>query len=219
MMSRKILWIEGKRAESPHFVPGLRRRGYQIELTATGNEALNYLTKSSPNLVVINVASLYYPGKRIARSIRKRINKTPILMIVNNDYPIAPDPCVDEYLCLPFTPRKLLNRIEALLPGESENILQNGPIKLDIDRRRVCCEERVTSLTPRLTELLSIFLNNPGVVLEREALFRQVWKTEYTEDTRTLDVHVSWLRKVLEEEPRNPRFLQTIRGVGYRLDV
>jgi DNA-binding response OmpR family regulator len=77
-------------------------------------------------------------------------------------------------------------------------------------------EER---LTPRLTSLLHLFMLHPGEVLERDDIFRQVWKTEYIDDTRTLDVHVSWLRQAIEEDPRKPRFLKTIRGVGYRLDV
>jgi DNA-binding response OmpR family regulator len=83
----------------------------------------------------------------------------------------------------------------------------------------VRCQGRETHLTPRLVELLQILMQHPGEVIERDGLFRQVWKTEYTRDTRTLDVHISWLRRVLEADPRRPRFLKTIRGVGYRLDV
>jgi DNA-binding response OmpR family regulator len=74
-------------------------------------------------------------------------------------------------------------------------------------------------LTPRLARLLKMLMDHSGEVIERETLFREVWKTEYTEDTRTLDVHISWLRLAIEEDPRAPRFLKTLRGVGYRLDV
>ena len=76
-----------------------------------------------------------------------------------------------------------------------------------------------TRLTPRLAQLLKILIDHSGEVLERERLFREVWKTEYTADTRTLDVHVSWLREAIELDPRKPVFLKTVRGVGYQLDI
>ncbi len=76
-----------------------------------------------------------------------------------------------------------------------------------------------TRVTPRLTRLLQVLLLHPGVAVERGKLFSEVWETKYTEDTRTLDVHISWLREALEENPRKPQFLKTIRGVGYRLDA
>ena len=218
-MRPKILWIEGKRAESPHFIPGLRKKGYQVEVVATGNEALDNLTILNPNMVVINAASMRTTGKRIARSLRAKVNSTPILTIVNCDQAVTADPSIDEILALPFTSRKLLNRIQLLLPGDSLNTIQIGPIHLDLERKRVRCQERISTLTPRLTELLKIFLEHPGVVLEREDLFRKIWNTEYTADTRTLDVHISWLRQAIEAEPRKPQFLHTARGVGYRLDV
>jgi DNA-binding response OmpR family regulator len=98
-------------------------------------------------------------------------------------------------------------------------LLHKGPIRFDIERKRVRCQGRESTLTPRLAQLLKIFMDHPGEVLERKELFRQIWNTEYTVDTRTLDVHISWLRQAIEEEPHKPRFLKTIRGVGYRLDV
>jgi DNA-binding response OmpR family regulator len=83
----------------------------------------------------------------------------------------------------------------------------------------VRCQEKESQLTPRLTRLLKVLMQHPAEVVERENLFRQVWNTEYTGDTRTLDVHVSWLRQAIEIDPHKPQFLKTIRGVGYRLDT
>ena len=97
--------------------------------------------------------------------------------------------------------------------------MNSGPIHLDLERRQVRCEDRETHLTPRLTRLLRMLMENTGEVLERKQLFRRVWKTEYTGDTRTLDVHISWLRSAIEKDPRRPKYLKTIRGVGYRLDA
>ncbi len=218
-MKARILWIEGKRADSPHFVPGLRKKSFVIELVATGSEALASLPEFDPNLVVINAASLRTSGKRISRAIRKELQGVPILLILDSQQKDLSEETADAILKLPFTSRKLLNRMRPLLPGESGSPLHKGPIWLDLERKRVRCQGREASLTPRLAQLLKVFLEHPGVVLEREALFRQVWNTEYTADTRTLDVHISWLRRALEEDPRRPRFLKTIRGVGYRFDV
>ncbi len=88
-MKPKILWIEGKRAESPHFIPGLRKKGYQVDVVATGNEALDNLTILNPNMVVINAASMRTTGKRIARSLRAKVKSTPILTIVNSDQAVT----------------------------------------------------------------------------------------------------------------------------------
>ncbi|MEW5872067.1 MAG: response regulator transcription factor [Chloroflexota bacterium] len=218
-MKARILWVEGKRADSPSFIPGVRKKGYVIETVATGSEALARLPDFDPDLVVINAASMRSSGKRICRSLRELSNGVPILVISDHNKPLGSEACANIVLETPFTPRKLINRILPLLPGDGENLLHVGPIRLDLERKKVRCLGRETTLTPRQANLLKLFLEHPGEALEREQLFRQVWKTEYTDDTRTLDVHISWLRRALEENPRRPRFLKTIRGVGYRLDV
>ncbi len=218
-MKARILWVEGKRADSPPFVPGLRKKGYIIATAATGEEALSLLPNFDPDLVVINAASMRTSGKRISRSMRGHANSVPILLISAAGQPAPTDIPVDVVLTLPFTPRKLINRIKPLLPGEGQHLFHTGPIRLDVERKRVLCQDREVSLTPRLVQLLKIFMEHPGEALEREKLFRQVWKTEYIGDTRTLDVHISWLRQAIEVDPRNPQFIKTIRGVGYRLDV
>lgn len=219
MMKARILWVEGKRAEGPPFVPGLRKKGYLVEVASSGEQALALLPDFDPDLVVVNAASMRTSGKRICRSVRARANGVPILLIMTEGQPTPTDAPVDVALPLPFTPRKLLNRLKPLLPGEGQHLFHTGPIRLDIERKRVRCQGREASLTPRLIQLLKLFMEHPGEALERERLFSQVWNTEYTGDTRTLDVHISWLRQAIEEDPRDPRFIKTIRGVGYRLDV
>jgi len=218
-MKARILWVEGKRADSPPFVPGLRKKGYMVETAASGEEALAILPNFDPDLVVVNAASMRTSGKRICRSVRGHTNGVPIVLISSPGQPAPEETFVDVALALPFTPRKLLNRIKPLLPGEGQHLYHTGPIRLDIERKRVRCQGREASLTPRLIQLLKLFMEHPGEALERERLFRKVWNTEYTGDTRTLDVHISWLRHAIEEDPRNPHFIKTIRGVGYRLDV
>jgi DNA-binding response OmpR family regulator len=215
----RILWIEGKRAEGPSFIPSLRKKGFAVEVVSTGNAALDRLVHIDPDLAVVNAASLRTSGKRICRSLRDQMNGLPIMLIAAADQPETRDTCANVVLSLPFTFRKLLNRLVPLLPGDGGNMLHVGPIRLDLEHKRVRCQGREARLTPRLVHILRILMQHPGEVLDRAVLFREVWDTEYTEDTRTLDVHVSWLRRALEEDPRNPQFLKTIRGVGYRLDI
>ncbi len=217
-MKARILWIEGKRANSPSFVPQLRKHDYRVETVATGSAAQEVLLVLDPDLVVINAASLRTSGKRMCRDIREKLNTLPIILIIDETEE-SPDTCANVVLKLPFTARKLLNRIAPLLPADEQQVLHVGPVRLNAEMKKVRCQGREARLTPRLTRLLRILMENPGIVVEREDLFRKVWNTQYTGDTRTLDVHISWLREALEEDPRHPKFLKTIRGVGYRLDI
>jgi DNA-binding response OmpR family regulator len=215
----KILWIEGKRANSPSFVPNLRKKGYVVAMASTGSEALSRLPDFDPDVMVVNVASMRTSGKRICQSLCDSADGVPLLVISDPQRGAAKDLCANVILVLPFTTRKLVNRIVPLLPSKGKDLFEVGAIKLDLERKRVQCEDREATLTPRLLHLLKILMEHHGEALERERLFREVWNTEYTGDTRTLDVHISWLRKAIEADPRNPQYLKTIRGVGYRLDI
>ncbi len=188
-------------------------------MVSTGSEALARLEELDPDLVVLNAASMRTSGRRICQSLRQQMNGLPILVISTRENSLSGETCANAVLKLPFTVRKLVNRITPLLPGDAGKVLHVGPIRLDTEHRRVRCQGREARLTPRLACLLQTLMAHRGEVMERERLFQEVWSTEYTGDTRTLDVHISWLRQALEEDPRRPRFLKTIRGVGYRLDI
>jgi DNA-binding response OmpR family regulator len=219
-MKVKILLVEGKRADRPSFITGLTRKGYQVESVANGSEALARLDTFNPDLVVINAASMRTSGKRICQSVRSHSRHVHIVLITDAQSAdsIEKD-LTDVVLSLPFTLQKLINRIRPLLPADQKDLLQVGELQLDPTQRWVRIGGRQTSLTPRLVSLLKVFMEHPGTVIEREPLFKMVWDTTYTEDTRTLDVHISWLRRAIEDDPRNPQVLKTIRGVGYRLDI
>lgn len=219
-MKAKILLIEGKRTDRPSFVTGLTRKGYQVESVPNGAEALKQLESFSPDLIIVNAASMRTSGKRICQSIRSHSRSMPIVLIAEaqNSESIEKEDLADVILSLPFTLQKLMNRIRPLLPAEQKDLLQVGGLQLDPVQRWVRIGNRQTSLTPRLVTLLKILMEHPGEVVERGYLFSTVWDTKYTEDTRTLDVHVSWLRRAIEDDPRNPVYIKTIRGVGYRLD-
>lgn len=220
-MKVKILLVEGKRADRPSFVTGLTRKGYQVESVANGSEALARLESFNPDLVIINAASMRTSGKRICQSMRAHSRSLHIVLITEAQGAdsIEKEDLTDVVLSLPFTLQKLINRIRPLLPADQKDLLQVGALQLDPTQRWVRIGGRQTSLTPRLVTLLKILMESPGKVIERDFLFRTVWDTAYTEDTRTLDVHVSWLRRAIETDPRNPTIIKTIRGVGYRLDM
>lgn len=218
-MKARILWIEGKRAESPSFVPALRKKDYLVEVVSTGSAALARLLEVDPDLVVINAPSLRTSGRRICRDLHERMSTLPIVVILSPEQVFTGENCASVVLRLPFTIRKLFNRITPLLPGDGQQMLHVGHIRLDLERRRVRCQGREARLTPRLTHLLQVLMEHAGEVIERQQLFKEVWETDYTADTRTLDVHISWLREALEEDPRHPQYLKTIRGLGYRLDT
>jgi DNA-binding response OmpR family regulator len=219
MNDATILIIEGRKAERPAFAAQLQKKGFTVFVAPNGNEALTRLAEFSPDLVVVNAASLGSSGARIVQSLREKPEeRLPIVLIVDADRPLD-NSAADAVLALPFTVQKLVNRIKPFLPGDGANIVHAGPLRLDMEHRRVRCLGRNVRLTPRLTLLLQLLLEHRGEVVERKSLFKRVWDTDYTGDTRTLDVHISWLRKAIELDPDHPKFLHTVRGVGYRLDV
>ncbi len=219
MNKATLLVIEGKHADYPRFASALRKKGFAVELVSSGSEALKcFAGDFSPDAAIINAATLRTSGKRICQSLREKAPSLPLLLILDPDrQPEAGQ--ADVVLTLPFTIQKLVNRLRHLLPGESENNLHAGPIRLDVEKRIVTCQDKRTRLTPRLARLLEILINHRGEVVERKALFSQVWETDYTDDTRTLDVHISWLRQAIEGDPGHPKYIKTVRGVGYRLDA
>ena len=223
MMSDKnidatVLIIEGKHADFPSFTIPLQKKGFDVRVAKSGSQASAELKEISPDILVVNAASMRSSGIRICKTLTEQDDTIPIILIVAPDKKISGDVAA-LVLHHPFTIQKLTNRIMPLLPSDGKNIVVAGAVRLDLDRNRVRCLGQNTRLTPRLVSLLRELMEHPGEVLEREELFKKIWETDYTGDTRTLDVHISWLRKAIEPNPTKPKLLRTIRGVGYRLDV
>ena len=218
-MMGMILWIEGSKNVTPSFLPSLRKKGYQVTAVSTGKEAMAFVSSQVPNLAIVNTASLRSSGERICGTLRSQMNNQPILLIGNKRIE-SRDAHATQVLILPFTIRKLINRIKTLIPEECHDVIKVGALSIYPELRVVRCNEGDPKrLTPRQFALLKILMEHPGEVIERDQLFREVWQTDYVEDTRTLDVHISWLRKKIEADHQNPQLLKTIRSVGYRLDV
>ena len=218
-MKSKILLVESKQVDRESFGPALIKKGFQVRSVPNGSAALANLLELDPDLVIIDAASMRTSGKRICQSLRQKLDGLAIMLIIGETQ-LKPDKVeADVVLTLPFTAQKLVNRMKIHLPPDDKDLLHVGPIRLNIKQKQLRCMGKLARLTTRQVALLKVFMEHPGEILERKALFCQVWETEYTGDTRTLDVHMSWLRHALETDPRHPRLLKTVRGIGYRLDI
>lgn len=218
MTSANVLLVESDKASAPSFAPALEKRGYDLTVAHSTTEAISKVNGSAPEVVVIDAASLKMSGARMCRDLRKAMSHVRILLVVDKRTPLDENNGADLTLQHPFTPRKLLNGVNRLMPAGDGASLQVGPIKLNLAQRKVKCGAREERLTPKQSKLLEVLMRHAGEVVSRKMLIKQVWDTDYTGDTRTLDVHISWLRSVVEPNPLKPRYLKTLRGQGYRLD-
>lgn len=219
MTSANILLIESNKVSAPSFAPALEKRGYAVMIAHTASDAVSKVNGTVPDVIIVDAASLKTSGLRMCRELRKLLNHTRILLVVDKKAVVDENSNADLTLQQPFTPRKLLNGVNRLLPASGGTTLQAGPIKLNLAQRKVKCGAREERLTPKEAKLLEVLMRHSGEVVSRKTLIKQVWETDYTGDTRTLDVHISWLRAVIEANPLKPRYLKTLRGQGYRLDV
>ncbi len=215
----KILWAGKRRADIPTFVPDLEGKGYKVIFVSTGKDALSKLAKSKPDVIVVDGASMRTTGSRICKSIKAKYPILPIILINSKDNLPTNEIVADVQLVHPFTIRKLENRIIPFSPGDGNETIKVGPIHLDMDRQVIRCNGREEHVTPRMAELLKMMIKSKGSVLDRRKMFSKIWRTDYTEDTRSLDVHINWLRKIIEKDPEHPKLIQTVRGKGYKLNL
>ncbi|MDX1665448.1 MAG: response regulator transcription factor [Candidatus Promineifilaceae bacterium] len=217
MSEAVILLVEGKRAGEESLHPALGKVGYDVVVVHTGKAAMAWLGAGEPDLIIYDGASMRSSGVRSCRRLRQVVGETPIIHTRGKGEKKNTDAGADIYLVRPFTARKVLNRVRALLPADAyeEQIVRAGDLKLYLGKRSVEVNGRETPLTPKLATLLELFLRHPNRVLERLELMQKVWQTDYVGDTRTLDVHIRWVREAIEDDPGNPRRLETVRGVGY----
>lgn len=219
MSSAKVLLLENDRLDESAYKLALEKRGYTVAVETRAAEALLMSAQFNPAIVVLDAVSFKTSGARLCRQLRAALNNVPILLVL--DKKTEPDlNCgATAILHLPFTPRKLLNMVARLLPGDESNYIKVGPVKLNMAQRRVVCGGHEERVTPKQAKLLEMFLLAPGEIISRKDIIKHVWETDYVGDTRTLDVHISWLRNVLEADPRQPKYLKTLRGQGYILDL
>lgn len=213
-----ILVVEGKKPASDYLAPTLDNE-YNTFSARTRREALAHVEKDPPAVIVLDAPSLRFSCQRFCETLEQDGIDIPVLMLFDENKEDPPDIGASAYLQYPFSIQKLSNRVSWLLPAPDGEILTVGGLSFNVKRHSVVCGDRETHLTPKQARLLEVFMRHPGEVLTRSFLMRQVWETDYTDDTRTLDVHIHWVRKAIEEDTRSPTYLHTVRGVGYRFDV
>lgn len=214
-----VLIIEGRRGNHSSFADEIDDKGYQVTSAPSGSAGLEILEAVDPNVLIVDAASLRTSGVRICQSFRKMNDDLPIILIVDKNRTLPDIVDANLVLRLPFTAQKLINRIQIYRETDDKYILKVGPIELNTKTQLVICHDHQTKLTPKLVEVLKILMENHGKVVKRDPLFTKVWDTDYTGDTRTLDVHISWLRQALEPDSRHPKLIRTKRGIGYILDI
>lgn len=220
-MATRVLIVERGHAQRPSYVEALKKR-YDVITASSGKQAIEIATLERPRVVILDAISMRTPGERICQQLRDHIVQTPLIHLHPGEKGTV-ESCADVVLFQPFTSRKLANAIERLL-GEADTpapngIVTAGPFTLNAERKVLIYKGQEQTLTPKLVQLVALFLQHPGETLDRKRLMEQVWNTDYMGDTRTLDVHVRWIRRAIEDNPGKPLFLKTVRGIGYRLDL
>ncbi len=224
----RVLVVEDEESFSDALSYMLRREGYEVEIAATGPDALTSFDRAGADLVLLDLMLPGLSGTEVCRELRNR-SKVPIIIVTARDTEV--DKVVglelgaDDYVTKPFSSRELIARVRAVLRrgGEPDELITNtveaGPVRMDVERHTVSVDGRSVNMPLKEFDLLELLLRNAGRVLTRGQLIDRVWGSDYVGDTKTLDVHVKRLRAKIEPDPGNPKYLVTVRGLGYKFEV
>ncbi|GAA3156038.1 response regulator transcription factor [Blastococcus jejuensis] len=225
----RVLVVEDEESFSDALSYMLRREGFDAVVAGTGPDALAEFDRGGADIVLLDLMLPGLSGTEVCRALRSR-SAVPIIMLTAKDSEI--DKVVglelgaDDYVTKPYSARELVARIRAVLrrrgeAGETpaEGVLEAGPVRMDVERHVVSVDGELVALPLKEFDLLEFLLRNAGRVLTRGQLIDRVWGSDYVGDTKTLDVHVKRLRAKLEPDPANPKYLLTVRGLGYKLEA
>jgi two-component system alkaline phosphatase synthesis response regulator PhoP len=225
-MSQKILFVEDEPGLVRTVSDRLRGEGYAVETAADGESAMERATTGLFDLLLLDVMLPGKSGFDVCRDLRQRGVTVPILMLTARrqmvDKVIGLKIGADDYLTKPFNMRELLARVEALLrrslntPSPRQPIYQFGSLRVDLWRAEVLRDGKPVTISAREFQLLRYFIEHRGELLSREKLLHEVWGYSATPSTRTVDVHVTWLRQKIESNPKQPQFILTVYGLGYK---
>jgi DNA-binding response OmpR family regulator len=223
-MARTILVVDDEPTLRETLAEALDADGFRVVTAADGSEALLRFREHHPDLVLLDLMLPELSGIEVCRIIRQE-SDVPILMLTAKssevDKIVGLELGADDYVTKPFSLRELSARIRALL-RRSEQVASEGlatvtvgGLNVDLAGHRLMRDGEVVPLKPKVFELLAFLVRHPGQVFGREQLLEQVWGYDYAGETRTVDVHVHWLRAAIEPDPASPAVIQTVRGVGY----
>lgn len=229
-MNSRILLVEDETSISEPLAYLLGREGYKVQIVADGAEAARVFPESNADLVLLDLMLPGLPGTEVCRSIRAK-SQVPIIMLTAKDSEIdivvGLELGADDYITKPYSTRELLARVRAALrrsevsipdedPHADDGVLDELGIRLDIERHTVSVQGKEVAIPLREFELLELLMRHSGRVLTRGQLIDRVWGSDYYGDTKTLDVHVKRIRSRIEQDPKEPKIVTTVRGVGYR---
>jgi DNA-binding response OmpR family regulator len=221
----KILIVEDDATVRETLALNLRAEGYEVQEAGDGEQGLKTAREWAPDLVVLDVMLPELDGLTVCRILRRE-SPVPIILLTarttETDKIIGLESGADDYIVKPFSLGEFLARVRAALrrgqTGPAPSEISAADLKLDLLTRRAFKGEEELQLAPREFELLATLMRNQGAVLTRDLLLTTVWGEDYIGDTRTVDVHIRWLRQKIETDPSNPVHIQTVRGVGYRFE-
>lgn len=229
MANEKILVVDDEEHIVELISYNLVGNGYKVITANNGVEAIKIAKEEKPNLILLDLMIPGKDGYDVCKEIRSdnEIRNTPIIMLTAKseelDKILGLELGADDYMTKPFSVRELLARVKAVLRRFSivapeSNVLVFGDLTADFEKREILIKNNKLDLTLKEFELLEILIRNKGKILTRDTLLDKIWGYEYIGETRTVDVHIRYLRKKIEEDDKNPKLIETIRGVGYRFN-
>ncbi len=225
-----VLLVEDEESFVDALTIGLDREGFDVAVARDGQQAIALFGKESFDIVLLDLMLPKLSGLDVCRIIRAN-SEVPIIIVSAKseevDMVLMLEIGADDYVTKPYRLRELTARIRAVLRrreshdfvSDADEEIELGPIRMDIDARRCFVDGEEIKLRKKEFALLRLLLENPGRVLTREVLIDRVWGSDYVGDTKTLDVHIKRLRSLIEDDPKNPEHISTVRGVGYRYEA
>lgn len=217
-MPATVLIVANDKEVTNHLATFFNKKEYSILTAHSGRQALAQAKARLPDAIVLDATSPRLSVKRLVRSLHRGSHPLMFLLAQN---PNRIEGGSNGAVVLPraTTPKKLSQRVRNALDNRPPRELKVGVLTLNVERRRVARGNRAHKLTPKEFELLRVFMTHAGQIVSRKTLMQEIWHTDYLGDTRTLDVHMRWLREKIEDDPNAPRLLVTVRGEGYRLET